>query len=371
MSTPRILLAVLVFACAGSAFPAGRIDETPFGLEELKAIATQWRESFVNLRIVYELRILAPTDAPLTDWQPPADVESLQKFAEGEWIWADHGLDLFETRAFYWQPGTTGVRTVDIFNGPEGLTMRAGYRQPPESPEVFKELMIERAIGGKPTSTKSRAPLAGLYSPATAKWLSDMLSSGNWEHRGDESILGSRCIKLRVEMDRGFEELWLDPDHSALPRRHRNERVSSGGSRAAVDFVVDEFEQLDGGLWFPKRGRIQIEVDGNVSENQLFLVNEADINIPIDLRRFQPPEPSPGTAVVDGRTGQSFVHGVTDAQRSGTFEDQDSGDSPDGTVSSSALSGRFVWVISGLVCLSAAFFVIGIVTWYNRFRSSS
>ncbi|MEZ6127930.1 MAG: hypothetical protein R3C59_04565 [Planctomycetaceae bacterium] len=290
-------------------------DEPRITLNHVRAVATRWRESFVNLRMVYELRSLPPLDEPLVDWAPPDVVESAPKFSESEWIWAEHGLDLLDGRAFYWTPAKPGgVRELDVFNGPDSIVFRANYKRSPDLVEAFTHLKIQPHGGGKPTSYKARTPMIGLRSPATAEWLPEMLSSGDWKLTGVEDILGHSCVKLTFDSSQSKSEvLWLDLQHDVLPRRHRLEAVSSSGSTSATDFVADEFQQLESGVWFPKRGRLQLLTNGPV-QNQLFVVTEAQLNIPLDLTRFRPPEPGVGTVVFDGRTGRSSIHGNPETQ---------------------------------------------------------
>ncbi|MEQ9406951.1 MAG: hypothetical protein RIK87_04465 [Fuerstiella sp.] len=139
--------------------------------------------------------------------------------------------------------------------------------------------------------------MSGLYWAPTAEWLPEILAREQWVLEGVEPILGNACAK--VSYNSTAEILWLDLEHDGLPRRH----LTNAGS-TNVDFVVDEFQELDGGLWFPKLGRIQLlnNDNGNV-QNQLFVVTMAQVNISLDLTRFQPPKPARGTVVRDGRTG--------------------------------------------------------------------
>jgi len=334
-------------------------DETQISLQQIQAMTARWRASFVNIRVVYEIRSLPVLDAPLLDWSPPTDPNSVPKFFETEWIWADHGLDLFDGRSFYWTPGQTGHRNVDIFNGPKNLSIRAHYKGSPEEVEGLKSLQVEPVANGKPTSSFIRAPMTGIYWPVTAEWLHEILGSRTWKLEGVESILGDSCAKISNEGMWRTEVLWLDLEHDGLPRRCQ--MTSSTGTE--TDFVVDELQQLEGGLWFPKRARVQLHAKGDSVENQLVVVTEAQINLSLDLSRFDPPEPVTGTAVMDGRTGNLFKHGELPAAPESSSTPKTSSNGV-GLLSSDPLGlGRFVLMFA-MICVSIASLAIGL--WLRR-----
>ena len=94
------LLAVVaaLFGTCGIHTPVHAQNSNKIDLAEVTQRLTQWRSSMINLHIVYEMRNLATTtDKPLTEWPIPEDPESGRQFLRKEWIWADHGLDLFAT----------------------------------------------------------------------------------------------------------------------------------------------------------------------------------------------------------------------------------------------------------------------------------
>ena len=154
------IVAALVWMCGS---PAAVLAQNPdqIDLPEITRRLTEWRSSFVNLRLVYELRSLETTTRePLTEWPAPADPQSARLFARSEWIWADHGLDLLEDRYFH-VPG--GIRNVDVFNGPKGVVFRAEYRGTPEGKEELKELELSGLSTGKGTRMKACVATEGLY----------------------------------------------------------------------------------------------------------------------------------------------------------------------------------------------------------------
>jgi hypothetical protein len=336
-------------------------DDSQITLEQIQAMTARWRASFVNIRVVYDMRSLPPLDKPLLDWSPPADPESAPRFARDEWIWADHGLDLYDNRAFYWTPGKIGYRDVDIFNGPKNLSMRVSYQKSREQVQKMKELNIQLVAGGKPTSSFSRAAMNGLYSPATAEWLPEILANREWKLDGIETVFGNSCAKVSNASMGKTEVLWLDLKHDGLPRR-----VQQIYGKRGNDFVVDELQQLDTGLWFPKRARIQLRSDP--VENHLVVVTEAQINLSLDLSRFDPPEPVIGTAVTDGRISRTYIQG----QPVIPLDSPSNAKNPLNAVgilsSERPDSNGFVWIIT-MICASIASLAIGL--WFRRKVSRS
>ncbi|HEX5444693.1 MAG TPA: hypothetical protein VFW87_12715 [Pirellulales bacterium] len=313
------LAAFLALICASGS--AVRADDPPsIDLSEITRRLAQWRASFVNLRAVWELRTLPKTDGAVVDWPPAPAPETASLFSRIEWIWADHGLDLLERCSFY-KHGSSGGHTTEAFNGPSGVVFRAEYRKTsPEAREEFVQLMLLDLGVGKPISVLSRAPFRGLYWSGTAQWLPEILSEWDWKLEAIETIGGAPCARIvaaqpYIEDVEFTEILWLDLNHDFLVRRHSSPAVPR--RRASWDFIVDEFHRLDGGVWFPKRGRIQLGGRGAgeapaPSENQVFVVTEASVNDSIELRRFDPPEPAAGTVVIE-QGKPPYKHGASQA----------------------------------------------------------
>lgn len=307
------LLAATLFALASLTNACTAVEPEKVDLGYLTEQLTLWQSSFANIHAVWELRSLPEGKAveTWTEFKPSSD--SPPPFALDEWIWADHGLDRFESFAFHNKPGATQVRTIDVFNGPEQITFRADYRKSPDRPEEFKQLSVGDGSGvGKPVSLKSRTPLDGLYWPAGAMWLPEMLGRWNWKLEGIEDVLGNPCARIvatqaEVTDAQLVEILWLDLNHNCLVRRHKSPLVPK--RRLGKDFIVDEFQLVDGQIWFPIRGRLQMYSNPSKSElEQTFQVTKVEFNQSLDLAKFRPPAPVMGTVVSDGH-GNVYTHG--------------------------------------------------------------
>jgi hypothetical protein len=311
-------IAVALVACScATARTARCAHHEGIDLQEIARRLTEWRNSFVNLRVVWEVRTLPETREGVRDWPPAPAADAGALFCRNEWIWADHGLDLVDGRFFFYQDGNSEAHDVEAFNGPKGVVFRANYRKPAQdAPEALQQLQLLGLGVGKPTSPSIRMPLYGLYWAGSAQWLPELLSEWEWRLDGFEEIGGERCARIEATQpgvpDAEFVEvLWVDLGHDCLVRRYRMMPVPQ--RRAPWDFIVDEFQRLDAAVWFPKRGRIQLGALGRdgapvANTNQLFVVKEAAINQPLDLSRFDPPAPAIGTVVVDH--GRPYRHGI-------------------------------------------------------------
>ena len=306
------VLAFLVLSCASAATAradTARADEPPdIDIEEITRRVTEWRNSFVNVRVVWELRSLPESQEAVDEWPPPPDPESSALFMREEWIWADHGLDRLEVWAFFHPDGSSKGRSIYGFNGPKGVSFRAQFRKATqEEPEKYLDLMLRGLGSGRPTSYLDRAAMEGLYWPVTGQWLPELLSEWEWNLEAVENIAGEPCARIAsVREDEIVLLLWLDLSHDCLVKRRR----AWTDLPERPDFIVDEFQQLDGGIWFPKRGRLQL--GGIPHENQIFVVTEAAVNESLDLAKFDPPTPAVGTSVDDH--GRPYTYGASAKQ---------------------------------------------------------
>lgn len=349
-----IAAVIASFTCAG-ANPAYS-DETTASLSEIVRRVTDWRDSFASLQVTWEVRSLPESDSEVVDWSAPPEPESARLFARDEWIWADHGLDLFEHRAFYWTEGAVGVHTKEVFNGPKGTVFRASFRKPPGGAEQLDQLELSGLGTGKPTSRISRGPMDGLYSPGTATWLPEILTSWNWKVESVDEVCGNPCVRISGRHPESTDVssvhiLWLDLNHDCLVRRYR--RPVKGG----FDFIVDEFQQLQNGIWFPKRGRRQL--NSTPYENHLIVVTEAYVNQPVDLARLEPPALEVGTVVNDGH-GRIYRYGVAHAPSVPNANR----DLVDPTTTVSPLSAappsfNWLWYSGPMLCVSILLVLLG------------
>lgn len=306
MWRPSTVFLVIASAVSGTAiapFPAIAEENEHVQLDQIQTTLSKWRASFETIRVVYELRSLPPVSEPLIEWSPPTDLESAPKFAEVEWILTSDERQLVDERTFYWSPGQVGHRNVHVFNGSKGIAFHSQFQKSAEGLEELKTTEVRKVAGLKPTHRTNLVGLSGLHWASAAEWLPEKLARSKCELKEIESVLGARCARIVAQYsnDHGgtsTEVLWLDLEHDCLPRRYH---LLDADQLFSKDFVVDELQQLNGGLWFPKQARLQL-LGSDPAENQLVVLTEAEINQPLESARFYPPTPDEGTRVRDQRT---------------------------------------------------------------------
>lgn len=368
ISNCLIVVAFLAWTC-GIVVPVRAENSDEIDLDEITRRLTEWRASFVNLRVVWELRSLPETDEAVDEWPPPPDPDEGNLFTRQEWIWADHGLDRLEDWSFFYEDGTSKFHRIDGYNGPKGVAFRAHFQKVTEdAPEKYIDLRLSDLGTGKPISHIEHDATEALYWPGFAEWLPEILSKWKWELEEVEDIGGQPCARIAATRDEGTEfalceVLWLDLDHDCLVRRHR-QRTLSGVWGKGRDFIVDEFQRLDAGIWFPNRGRSQL--GGIPHENHLFVVTEVAVNESLDLTKFDPPTPPVGTAVVGH--GRSYTYGTSQAPMA------TSASSPNSAASNSDAESRnrsaappmpsWFWWAGALASMAVVFAALGF--WLSR-----
>ena len=362
LRSPQVygILAIVAGLCTGP--PLSVIADQPINLEQIQATAAKWRASFVNIRLVYERRSLPALDEPLLN-VTPLETNSAPLFGQDEWIWADHGVDLLDSRAFYWSPGKVGYRNVDVFNGPKGIAFRANYQNSIEQVEELKAIQIQGIGLGKPISSIDRTAMRGLYWADAVEWLPEKLIKWECTVEGIEPVLGASCAKISSRYsargkDTHIDILWLDLEHDCLPRRYQE--LPNSIRKIGADFVVDEVQQLESGLWFPKRARLQLQT--KPPQNQMIVVTEAEVNLSLDATRFDSPAPITGTVVTDGRTGKVYTHGQQSPQQNLIAKSNPSPNSSSPSAVPQAASGKG-WLIA-LICMSITMLVVGL--WFRK-----
>jgi hypothetical protein len=311
-----LFIAVVLMTLIRSEGRAEAYQQSETTLEEIQLRLTGWRSSFINLRLVWEARSLTDSiDVPLPEWAPPANPEAGRLFSHCEWTWAEEGLERLEERSFA-RDGTSRSRTVEGFNSQNWQRFTASYVSSVDGVEKLDRLQLNR-VGPQVVATRFwPEPLRGLISRRFgSNWLPKAIGEGEWSLEGFETIGGERCARLAsikpVDTYRHSPEmLWIALDHDCLVRRVLTNFVDDPtGNRKQWDFIVDEFQQLENGSWFPKRGRFQLP-----GENHAWLITELSIDQWPDATLFVPPTPEAATIVEDGYGPEYHMPGWTAEQ---------------------------------------------------------
>ncbi len=402
-------------------------------LEQLRQMATEWRQSFKSLRVKSEWKSLPDSESLLTDLPTPTEREAALVWMKLDWTWSEQGLERLELIRYLpkddkaladrngnsaetnadadaddAKTNTTGgsvpvvavvvpwMRDLDVYNGPGKFFFSAQYRMLEDSNEVLDQLRIVGVFDGVPPAQNLTELMPGIFEPHSRLWLSDQLSPFHptnipvrppgaaaeysiqryWKYSGTEMLLGSLCAKL-VHADEPIDPdshstatrtLWLDIEHNGLPRRILTEYVREDESTTGIDFVVDEFQQLEGGIWFPRVARRQLPS----KETTLYVFTAVGLNVDLSELDFQPPQPQAQTRVTDtlGLTLGISSHVTTDfadaAGRSttiGPYVEFPSDRKESGSDASNPGGGNTLRIVIGLLC---SLLLAGFVLWRMR-----
>jgi len=351
----RLAYVALFVAMCGQ--PSDLVAQEP-GLDEIIRTLNEWRESFVNIRVVWEMR----NPEELREARPElASRESVDDFySHHEWIWADHGASRFDVRQFV--DGRVDYHDLFAWDGPRLTSFQAVHKQVPGEPEFLELLHIHRMPAAQPRSCFAIVPLKYVWLAGGGRWLGEFLAvgEGKFEFEGYGEIDDIRCA--RVKIDNSL--LWLDPQHGFLPRRIDRQKT---GETAVGRFTVDEFRRLESGIWFPMNGTNYSWTDP-ADHVARWVVTEVAVNERLDPKLFEPPAPHLGTNIIDGRTGRVSRHG---AKRDRASTEQDMAEQAQSNlaplanpVSAQVPRYRWFWWSGGLLGISVV--VLGIGMWLSR-----
>ncbi len=353
----RGLFVVGVVVCA----TASVCDAKDPDLAEITRALNDWRASFVNIRLVWELRNPEETKARKPHLASRSPTDDVFRYARQHWAWADHGLYRFETEMF--DEGQARSRECDIWNGPKAVAARAHYERRPGAPEMLESLVLRGLGASQPGSFNNVMPLEGLFFPASVKWLGQMVAESQTELEGFEDVGGERCARIAPAKLEGGR-LWLDLRHNCLVRRYNLPDIPN--RRNGSDFTVREFRRLDSGVWFPSRGTLRYS---SMAPKEMvdWTVTQVAVNHAFDERTFEPPAPVIGTAVRDARTRQSYRFGERPDRvaRVAKMAEQAQEAIPAGsTAPPAAIPGsRVVWWSLGLLVVSGVLLTMGAWLW--------
>ena len=196
-----------------------------------------------------------------------------------------------------------------VLQGQDGRVLDsflATYEPRSNQEEFLKLLQLTKMKSSKPRSAFGTTPLYMLWLGGVGRWLGEYLADGKGALDGFREIDGVRMpqIKIGAEAKIGAEIVWLDPRRGFLPIK-AEPATDRGGSL----FSVDEFERLESGVWFPKKGTDRLP-EKPAAETTYWTVVKVAVNEPLPPGIFQAPEPMIGTLVEGTRLGRSSPSGV-------------------------------------------------------------
>ncbi len=244
----------------------------------------QWESRFVTIRVQSRRELNSATNSLLRQYGIDDSVSDL------DWIWEDSGRFL---HASVDRNDGKISRSVQMANQKRYYQVKFAVEDPVKDiPAVV--------MSGENTLANTGAKL--LYPPFHFLW-----------DEGSRTWLGSRLVHvtssrstddgmLEIEGgDVGFDayRIQLDPQHGYLPRQ--------GVIPNAVKetrFFVEEFQEVQPGFWFPKRGTLVL--NGDMHEK--WSVSQVELNAEYPDNMFQP-RMGDGTYVMDSISGKNYWHG--------------------------------------------------------------
>lgn len=255
---------------------------------------------------------------------------------EHKWIWED--TKRFREEKNYYENGS--IRNRSLRMADRDKYYHLGFGTDPSISDPFDLTIYENSSDHVGTGVIF-TPLMVLWDDHDRKWLPEFLQANSTATRTSEGYLAvpGRAI--------GWDEIeiHLDPAHNYLPVRSIERKYDR-------EFEVTEFRELEPGLWFPWKGRLDIP-----DCKQTFEVTKVELNTPLPNELFVPQIP-PGTRVRDVITGREYYHGGQPPKASNVSQPvlpQTTGENliaaPDGVGSSSLwwLLGGAILIVSGII----------------------
>lgn len=329
----------VLFVLVAGYLPPESVADDP-SLDEVIQRLNDWKDSFTNLRVVYEVRNPGQWLTRKPELAQPGDLDGY--YRRYEFIYTDSGRIRLECHSY--EAGRLVEREI---HGNDGrLAYAAEFVGGDVNGTIPTELRLMRVPPSGRPALQEITPLTELWR-ARGDWLGKILQRADPILLGYDKIDGARCVGLHRAPD-DVHTLWLDLKHDCLPRLQRPDEGVEGWS-----FHVEEFVKLDNGRWFPKRGTQTIGKDDPYD----WEVTEAVVNEQISPARFNPPRRGPRTRVWDftGPTPKlARSDRIPQADRSPTVTSPD----PEGLIAA-VLPNRYgLWI--GLLIGAAAFLVTGI-----------
>lgn len=300
---PRSLVLQIVGRCSlvSAAFflhiaaTNGQTKQDDINLEKAIERARWWRSQLANVRLSCEVRCSAAIREGLPNL---TDEEVSGWFRKEEWIWSDVGLLWHEhTRYRFHKPYDAQQWGENSATG-ECFEAWFAYRN---DRKVLTEIKIRFG-----SSNVNSMPLNGLFRGGLRTgWLDEVLPKDYVSVVGVSDVNETRCLHILL----GGADVWLDPTHDYLPRRV----LFNKGKEYESEFVVEEYQEVDHGLWFPQRGHFR-GLSSRLAPD-VWTITQLELNRELDRSVFRFPAAELGTLVHNQITDEYYRHGDTSLAR--------------------------------------------------------
>jgi hypothetical protein len=241
------------------------------------------------------------------------------------------GEDTNGPRRWYRQALSKGKRRIDTLDAPEG---KADQMMAFDG-EIERFLDVKQKWGYirplRPATAVEGADYLTFYRTVYGKFELVKILRQRKHVRAEAVELGDKkavLIECAAEPEASIQyplrafKVWLDPEHGLLPRRVDTVTTTDRGPVTRTRTVVDEFKQLDSGVWVP----IQATTTFYVTIDQpMFGKPYTALTATVDVRKSRwntdiPPDTfvlkfPPGTQIVDRIRKVGFIAGDADPGR--------------------------------------------------------
>jgi len=254
-------------------------------LQQAKDTLKDWTQKFATMRVRSLREATADSNALVRE------AGITHSITKSDWIWEDSGR--FRDNDVLLYDGDVRLRSMRSANLSKYYTTSFQHGED----EFPARVGIQPRSDHLTSLSLRKQPFWFLWDSHSRTWLGQRIQSvhnaelttdGLLEIRGDD--IGSDGFVVR-----------LDPKHSYLPVSGEYEETNDHQYR------VEDFFEVESGFWFPQRGSIQMNVEGD----RLFSsweITSVELNQEYPAELFVPPM-GDGTRVINAITGKQYWHG--------------------------------------------------------------
>ncbi len=294
---------ILTTLCPGRVY--AEPPEDAASLETITAALQQWRDSLVNVQFTCTSTFEYSEQAAREE-----GLEGIVFRREYDWAWTDTGMQ--RRHMLDYRDGQLHHRSMRLVDG----TTRYTVKFPDGASSVDAPSQVLKA----PAEAHGKVviePLFGLWLPRTSQWLPELLSAGKAELLDPVIEEGVVYPQLRVTHSKApdfYLYVILDPKRGFLPHSAYTGFGSGKKSRGQFRQTVTDFQQLEGGIWFPAAGEFHDLLDGEMWTKLRWEMTNVQVNQKISKKQFQPTLPA-GTPIRNLVTGKTAFNGSRDKRR--------------------------------------------------------
>ena len=257
-------------------------------LAEAKQRLTEWEQKIVSIRVISQINSKPETHTLVK--------EAGYEFAgaDYDWVWEDTGR--FRDQSTSWNSSGISTRSLRMADYKRyyalGYSAKNKKRESPTSATIHENNIRVTSVN------LVQHPFHGLWDDATRTWLGERIKNVKEARVTKEGLL--EISGDPIGMERFIVR--LDPEHGYLPQS-----ADLGESDNGFHYQVDEFQEVEPGFWFPKKGYF-LGIAPGYHSLQKWEIKKVELNPVFPDSLFVPPL-ADDTRVVNAITGKRYWHG--------------------------------------------------------------